>query len=264
MDAFKHNQAAWDQQVRAGNRWTVGVSAEEVQRARDGQVDVLLTPTKFVPAQWLGVLPGAELLCLASGGGQQGPLFAAAGARVTVFDASAGQLEQDRVVAAREGLDLRTVQGDMRDLTAFPDASFDLVFHPCSNCFVAEILPVWREAFRVLRPGGRLVAGFNNPVSYCFDWPSIEAGDPQLKYRLPYRDVDHLDDPYVAQVVRDGEALEFSHTLAAQIGGQLEAGFLLAGFYEDSWGSGVFPDAHFPGFLATLAYKPQNLHTSSV
>ena len=39
-----------------------------------------------MPADWFGDLAGAPVLCLASGGGQQGPLLAAAGARVTVFD----------------------------------------------------------------------------------------------------------------------------------------------------------------------------------
>jgi 2-polyprenyl-3-methyl-5-hydroxy-6-metoxy-1,4-benzoquinol methylase len=70
------------------------------------------------------------VLCLASGGGQQGPILAAAGARVTVFDNSPQQLAQDRFVARREGLTLETVEGDMRDLSVFADVSFDLIVHP--------------------------------------------------------------------------------------------------------------------------------------
>ena len=45
---------------------------------------------------------------------------------MTVFDNSPGQLARDDEVAAREGLAIRTVLGDMRDLTAFADASFDV------------------------------------------------------------------------------------------------------------------------------------------
>ena len=55
-------------------------------------------------------------------------------------------------MAEREGLALRTVLGDMRDLNAFPDASFDVVVNPVSNVFCPELAPVWRESFRVLRP----------------------------------------------------------------------------------------------------------------
>ena len=81
-----------------------------------------------------------------------------------MFDNSPQQLARDRLVAEREGLEIRTVQGDMRDLSAFADASFDLVFHPVSNLFCPEVRPVWREAYRVLRQGGILLAGFMNPA----------------------------------------------------------------------------------------------------
>ncbi len=128
-DSHEYNRQAWNRQVEAGNRWTVGASPEEVDRARRGEVDILLTPQTFVPRDWFGELDGADVLCLASGGGQQGPILAAAGAHVTVFDATDAQLARDREVAKREGLTLRTVRGDMRDLSAFADASFDLIVH---------------------------------------------------------------------------------------------------------------------------------------
>ena len=62
--------------------------------------------------------------------------LAAAGARVTVFDNSPQQLAQDRHVATREGLELITIQGDMRDLSAFDDEAFDLVWHAHALAFV--------------------------------------------------------------------------------------------------------------------------------
>ena len=94
------------------------------------------------------------MLCLASGGGQQGPILAAAGTRVTVFDNSKKQLEQDRYVADRDQLDIQTVRGKMTNLAVFSDSSFDFIVHPVSNTFVANILPVWKEAYRVLSPKG--------------------------------------------------------------------------------------------------------------
>ena len=73
-----------------------------------------------MPVDWLGDVKGKRILCLASGGGQQGPILAAAGARVTVFDNSPAQFEKDRIVAERDGLQIVTELGDMRDLTVSP------------------------------------------------------------------------------------------------------------------------------------------------
>src|SRR5262245_14008559 len=153
MDIREYNRHAWDRKVQQGDRWTVPVAPEVIARARRGDWQVVLTPTKPVPRDWFPDLNGLEVLCLASGGGQQAPILAAVGASVTALDNSPRQLAQDRLVAEREGLKIRTVEGDMRDLSAFPDGRFGLVFHPVSNCFVPEVRPVWKEAFRVLRRG---------------------------------------------------------------------------------------------------------------
>ena len=142
MSVFDFNQRAWDRLVESGNRWTVPVSSEAIAKARDGDWQLVLTPSLPVPASWFPSLTGCRVLCLASGGGQQGPILSAAGANVTVFDASEKQLLQDRMVADRDGLALETVQGDMADLSCFEDGAFDFIFHPCSNCFAEDIRPV--------------------------------------------------------------------------------------------------------------------------
>ena len=108
----------------------IPVSSEEVAEARKGNWKIILTPTKPIPQSWYPEIKGCDVLCLASGGGQQGPIFAAAGANVTVFDNSPKQLERDRVVAERDNLQIKTVQGDMADLSVFADESFDLIIHP--------------------------------------------------------------------------------------------------------------------------------------
>jgi len=169
FDVRRYNRGAWDAEVERGNPWTVPVSPEIIRRAREGDWEVVLTPLKAVPRDWFPPLAGLSVLGLAASGGQQAPILAAAGARDTVLDNSPAQLAQDRAVAERDGLDLTLVEGDMANLGAFASESFDLVFHPCSNCFVPDIVPVWREAFRVLRPGGVLLAGFVNPVAFLFD-----------------------------------------------------------------------------------------------
>ena len=91
-DVLGYNRRAWDRQVERGNRWTVPVGPEEIARARLGDWRIVLTPTKAVPADWFPPLSDLDVLCLASGGGQQGPVLAAAGANVAVFDNSPNQL----------------------------------------------------------------------------------------------------------------------------------------------------------------------------
>lgn len=250
-DVADYNKEAWNQQVERGCRWSVPVSSEAVALARTGVVEVVLTPRRKVPADWLGQLKGREVLCLASAGGQQGPLLAAAGARVTVFDNSPGQLRQDHEVAEREGLDLRLEEGDMRDLSRFKDESFDLIFHPVSNCFIPDLEPLWRESARVLRPGGELLAGFANPLMYMFDYPALERGEFQVRHRLPYSD---LNNPEEAERLRAaGDPLEFGHLLQDQIGGQLRAGLILLDLFEDYGNTALAK--YCPAFMATRARK---------
>src|SRR5215468_8323836 len=63
------------------------------------------------PEGKLGNLAGKEILCLASGGGQQSAAFALLGAKVTVFDLSEAQLQRDREAAAHHNLNINTIQG---------------------------------------------------------------------------------------------------------------------------------------------------------
>jgi len=235
MDIRSHNRKAWNKQVEDGNRWTIPVSPQKIADARKGDWEIVLTPTRPVPAGWFPPLQGVSVLCLACGGGQQGPILAAAGAEVTVFDNSPRQLEQDRYVAKREDLQLRTVEGDMRDLSCFGDETFDLIVHPVSNTFVDEIKPVWREAYRVLRQGAHLLSGFDNPVMHIFDIEAYDNGELIVTNTLPYSDVESLSTEDLAEYKRAGNPLEFGHTLDDQIGAQIEAGFAITGFFEDRY-----------------------------
>ena len=246
-DVREHNRIAWDALAEQGNEWTVPVSPEAIEAARQGQWEIVLTPTKPVPRAWLHVV-GRQILCLASGGGQQAPILAAAGASVTVLDNSPKQLESDAHMAERHGLAIATVLGDMANLEMFSDNSFDLIVHPVSNCFVPDVVPVWREAFRVLRPGCCLLAGFTNPAMYLFDFDLADrTGVLEVKHPLPYSDGSRSA----------GEPMEFSHSLELQIGGQIAAGFAIIGMYEDLHRGGDSNplNKYMPMFIATRALK---------
>jgi SAM-dependent methyltransferase len=258
VNHLEHNRRAWNRESRDAGVWSQPVSGAEIAAARAGDWRVILTPKLPVPRAWFGDLRGAKLLCLASGGGQQVPILAAAGARVTSFDLSDEQLARDHEVAEREGLAVRCLRGDMADLSVFDDGEFDLVFQPAANVFVPALAPVWAGCHRVLRRGGRLLSGFMNPDVFLFDHDEAErTGEHVVRYRLPYSDTHSLPAAALqAKLARD-EPLRFGHSLDTQIGGQLAAGFVLAGFYEDRWFDDSWPLAgHCPIAFATRADKP--------
>jgi ubiquinone/menaquinone biosynthesis C-methylase UbiE len=147
----------------------------------------------------------------------------------------------------------------MADLSMFSDQSFDLIVHPVSNIFVPDIRPVWREAFRVLCRRGALMAGITNPALYLFDDDLADrTGILQVKYSLPYSDLTSLITAERQREIESGAPLEFSHSLEDQIGGQIDEGFHLTGFYEDAFGEEENdPLSKFmPTFIATRALKP--------
>ena len=250
MEYTDINAATIDRWVESGWEWGVPLTHEKYLEARNGALDLLLTPTKFVPRHWYPELAGCRVLGLAAGGAQQMPVFAAHGAVCTVLDYSERQLQSEREVAAREGYDITIVRADMSRPLPFADGQFDLIFHQVANCYIEQVLPLWRECFRVLRPGGRLLAGMDNGVNYLFQ--DEESG--LVTETLPFNP---LKNPAQMEELRaNDEGVQFSHTLEEQIRGQLQAGFRLLDLYEDTNGSGFLHRHNVPTFLATLAEKP--------
>lgn len=239
MNIFEYNRNAWNLQSEEGCRWSTPYPDEVIESARQGDWSVILTPNKEVPADWFPAFPdlsGVRILALASGGGQQVPIFAAAGAEVVSFDGSDTQLRKDEETCARHGLAITTRQGDMADLRGFEEGSFDLIFNPVSNVFAESLAPIWEGCFRVLRSGGRLLTGFMNPCFFLFDHEVLEeTGKLVVKHRLPYSDMDHADAGLLSDQLEAQLSVEYSHSWEEQIGGMCEAGFAITGFYEDDW-----------------------------
>ncbi len=242
------NAAVIDRWIEEGWEWGQPISHREYLEAVNGNWDVQLTPVKKVPHDWFGVLEGKKVLGLASGGGQQMPIFAALGAECTVFDYSQKQLESERVVAQREGYSIRIIRGDMTERLPFSDEEFDLIFHPVSNCYVREVKPIWCECRRVLKPGGRLLAGFDHYINFIVDERELE-----IVNRLPFDPL--TDEEQMLQLKRADAGMQFSHTLEEQLNGQLEAGFTLLHLYEDTDGEGRLHDMNIPTFIATCAVR---------
>lgn len=251
------NKLAWDKEVEKGRDCTIPVSTEQIKSARSGNPQICITTNKLVPEDWLGNLQGKSVLALASGGGQQGPLLAAAGANVTVLDLSPKQLDQDRLVMERENLDMCLIEGSMTDMSSFKEDSYDIIVNPVSNCYIPDVNYVWKECYRILKKGGVLLVGFDNPVGQILDWELQNQGICQMKYRLPYSDLEQLEKEKYAELVSNGSSIQYGHLLGDQIGGQLRAGFYLTGLYEDYWGNNRRAiDKHMPVFIATRAVKP--------
>lgn len=242
------NSATIDRWVEDGWEWGKPIDHETYAKALQGEWSVLLTPTKPVPKEWFCEMKGAKVLGLASGGGQQMPIFSALGAECTVLDYSEKQLESERMVAQREGYDIEIVRADMTKPLPFADESFDLIFHPVSNCYVREVLPIWRECYRVLKKGGILLAGLDNGINFIFDNDELE-----VRNALPF---DPLSDPELYQKsIESDDGVQFSHTIEEQINGQLLAGFTLTAVYEDTNGYGRLHELNIPSFWATRAVK---------
>ena len=243
------NALTVDRWVEEGWEWGKPLSHEEFLKALEGDWQMVLTPVKPVPRTWFPDLKGRRVLGLAAGGGQQMPLFAAAGAVCTVLDYSGKQLESEKEVAVREGYAIDVVRADMTKTLPFEDASFDLIFHPVSNCYIRDVEHVWRECARVLKKGGLLMAGLDNGINFLFG----EGDESRISGYLPF---DPLKNPDQMEILkREDGGVQFSHTIEEQIGGQLRAGFELLDLYSDTNGSGFLQERGVPCFFATLSRK---------
>lgn len=242
------NSETIDRWVEEGWEWGIPISHEKYLDAQNGNWRMVLTPTREVPKSWFGQLKGKKVLGLASGGGQQMPIFAALGAECTVLDYSEKQLESERLVAEREKYNIRIVRADMSKPLPFEDEEFDLIFHPVSNCYVEDVCSIWKECYRVLKRGGVLLAGLDNGINYLFD-----EDEKILINSLPFNPLKNEDQ--MEQLKEQDGGIQFSHTLEDQIGGQLKAGFRLEDLYEDTNGEGNLHEHNIPTFWATKSVK---------
>ena len=226
-DVARYNRERWEELASEGVRFTMPVLDLDTASALE-TVD---------PQGLSGDIEGKDVLCLAGAGGQQSAAFGHLGANVTVLDFSTTQLERDREAAGHYGIEVRTIQGDMRDLSAFDDNSFDLVYHAYSINYVPDPLPAFREAARVLRPQGLYILRCSNPfVHGLYDSWNGEG----YVLNVPYEDTElDANDPHWEFEGPDGlfkrvvGPREFRHTLSTLLNGLIEVRLVLLGLWED-------------------------------
>ena len=218
-DVARYNRERWDALVRAN-----------VEFSRPWlDLDAATARSRVDPEGMMGEVAGRDVLCLAAGGGQQSAAFGLLGARVTVLDLSDEQLARDAEAARHYGLDPRLLQGDMRDLSRFPDGSFDLVWQAHSINFVPDAPAVFGEVARVLRPGGRYRLHYTNPFLHGIseNWDgkgyavTMPYEDAEVHHRESRWDVDDVD----GTVRRVEGPREFRHRLSTVVNGLIARGF---------------------------------------
>jgi ubiquinone/menaquinone biosynthesis C-methylase UbiE len=230
-DIAEYNRGRWRRLVDANAVFTRPALDLNVETARQ----------RIDPSGQLGSVAGKHVLVLAGGGGQQSVAFRLLGAEVTVLDLSDAQLSRDRDAAAQLGLEIRTVEGDMRDLSTFDAASFDVVSQPYSLNFVPDCRPVFREVARVIRAGGWYCVDVATP--YVLGVGERDFDGQGYVVRLPYLQGALLETPDAAWVAggRTVEpAREYRQTLETVINGLVDEGFRIAHLDE---GLHTDPDA---------------------
>jgi SAM-dependent methyltransferase len=198
-------------------------------------------------------LAGLHVLCLAAGGGKHAPLYAAAGAKVTVVDLSPAMLDLDRQVARERKLQIEILEGSMDELSMLAQDFFDVVIHPVSTCYVSDVARVFCEVARVTRPGGIYVSQHKAPTSLQAGLEPNTAGRYEL--RVPGGPADPLP-PAQPSRLREQGTHEFVHSLSALLGGICAAGFVIEDVAEPDH---TRPDAGVGTFAHRAAFLPPYL-----
>jgi SAM-dependent methyltransferase len=207
------NERHWERMVKEGCGYTIPwleLDRNLIQQYVRGELDTIPdTLDSMTPPNILADVEGKDVLCLASGGGQQSTVFGLLGAKVTVVDISDGQLAGDRKAADHYGYGITTIHADMRDLSCLDDESFDIVYGT-AICYVPDIDKVYSGIARILRQDGFFRIDFRQPAVHFTAWD----GD-NYKITKPY--FEKVDQ-------REDGAIEFRHYMDDIFNGLIDAG----------------------------------------
>jgi SAM-dependent methyltransferase len=220
QQVLTHNRQAWNDMARERHVLTRPAKDEELRE-----------PLRTVDAVgWLGdSIQGWNVLCLAAGGGRHGPLYAAAGGRVTVVDLSPDMLAHDRHMAKQHKLDIRTIETSMDQLGMLRDGEFDLVIHPVSTCYLPSLDRLFPEIARVTRSGGLYISQHKQPINLQ---ASLDTYLGQYVIQHPYVDPQPVPRAREPSKLREPNTNEFAHSWTAILGGMCRAGFHISDVTE--------------------------------
>ncbi|MFA4872583.1 MAG: class I SAM-dependent methyltransferase [Patescibacteria group bacterium] len=254
------NKAWWEKMVKEKCGFTVPwLDLDPAAVKKYAQGKLARAPkhlNEIFPACVLENVKDKDVLCLASGGGQQSAVFGILGARVTVVDIAEGQLAGDKKAAAHYGYHVTTNQGDMSDLSMLKKNSFDLVYQAPSMAYIPDVKKVYAEVARVLRQGGLYRADAMNPLAQFIDETSWDGTGYRVS--IPYSVKEK-------KRARDKGVIEFRHTLEDAFNGLLECGFIIEYVQEappDLYQNGTpkpgtweHSELYLPGMFTILARK---------
>lgn len=232
-DVAISNQKLWEHEVEKGCGYTIpwlDIDISTLHQFVQGKQEFLPEPlTCIYPADFFADVRGKDVLCLASGGGQQSAVFGLLGTQVTVVDFIEGQLAGDRKAAKHYGYAVSTVPADMRDLSELGDNSFDLIYQANSVAYIPDIKELYCGVSRVLRPGGLYRVCVNQPAIHFVEWV-----DKAYSILRPYTDNESKRP--------DGVGIEFRHYMDDLFNGLIDLKFSIQRIHEA-------PYARLPHYL---------------
>lgn len=257
------NKEWWEKMVKDKCGFTkpwLNLDVKTLQKLAKGKLKNPPEPLNDIyPISVLSDVKGKNVLCLASGGGQQSAVFSLLGANVTVIDIAEGQLDGDKKAAKHYGYEIKTFQGDMSNLSMLKNNSFDIVYQAPSMTYIPDVKKVYSEVARILRSGGLYRVDAHNPQSVFFD-ESLWDGKG---YRISV--------PYAVKEQQRSEnenVLEYRHYLDETFNGLIQSGFVIEkveempnGLYQSkkdkpgSWGHSLL---YLPGIFTILARRKSN------
>jgi len=232
-EVLRHNRHAWDRMARSEHILTRPASNEELNN-----------PLAIVDGVgWLGgSIAGWNVLCLAAGGGRHGPLYASAGAHVTVVDISPEMLALDCEMARQKSLAIRTLETSMDDLSMFADGQFDLVIHPVSTCYLPSISRVFEEIARVLRAGGLYISQHKQPINLQV---SLETYTGHYTIEHAYQETNPVNMTTRPSRLREPDMREFVHSWTTLLGGMCRSGMVIEDVMEPQHADPKAPPGSF-------------------
>jgi SAM-dependent methyltransferase len=201
-----------------------------------------------VPEEQVHILPdvrGQDVLDLGCGTGYWCAWLARLGASPVGLDISEAQLETARELQREHGLDFPLVHASA-EAPPFDDGSFDLAFSEYGAAIWCDPYAWIPQAFRLLRPGGRLIFLCNSVLAMLTAPPSEEpAGETLLRpqfgmHRIDWPDTGetdfHLPHSAMLRLLRDtGFEVEALHELRAPEGDEDEVRYFIRRGWARQW-----------------------------